>query len=81
MGSHSAISCEEETTGFRRPGLILCLDPGVAVPRGGDEFSLSLPTRIRQDFRQSLIVREKNFQRRGRPRRFPSLFAGYTHRF
>jgi hypothetical protein len=66
--------------GFRRPGFILYLDPGMAVQRGRDEFTLSLPIRIRQDFRQSLIDREKNFRGGGDLADF-LLFAGYTHRF
>jgi hypothetical protein len=66
--------------GFRRPGFSLYLDPGIAVQRGRDEFALSLPIRIHQDFRQSLIDREKH-SRGGGDLADYLLFAGYTHRF
>jgi hypothetical protein len=66
--------------GFRRPGFIFYLDPGVAVGRGRDEFTLSVPIRLHQDFRQSLIDRENNF-RGGGDLADLLIFAGYTHRF
>jgi hypothetical protein len=66
--------------GFRRPGSILYIDPGVALARGPDEFSLSVPIRLRQDFRQSLFDREHG-QRGGGDLADLLVFAGYTHRF
>jgi hypothetical protein len=66
--------------GFRRPGFIFYLDPGVAFGRGADEFSLSLPIRLRQDFRQSLFDREHGL-RGGGDLADLLVFAGYTHRF
>ncbi len=66
--------------GFRRPGFILYMDPGLAVGRGRDEFTLSVPIRLHQDFRQSLIDRENNF-RGGGDLADLLIFAGYTHRF
>jgi hypothetical protein len=66
--------------GFRRPGFILYLDPGLALRRGKGEFTLSVPIRLRQDFRQSLIDRERNLRGGGDLADF-LIFAGYTHRF
>lgn len=66
--------------GFRRPGFIFYLDPGVAVGRGRDELTLSVPIRLHQDFRRSLIDREKNL-RGGGDLADLLIFAGYTHRF
>jgi hypothetical protein len=66
--------------GFRRPGFIFYLDPGVALGRGADEFSLSVPIRLRQDFRQSLHDRA-NGKPGGGDLADLLVFAGYTHRF
>ena len=66
--------------GFRRPGFVFYLDPGVAMRRGADELTLSMPIRLRQDFRQSLIDRERN-SRGGGDLADLLVFAGYTHRF
>jgi hypothetical protein len=66
--------------GFRRPGFIFYLDPGLALARGRDEFTLSAPIRLRQDFRQSLIDRELRFAGGGDLADL-LVFAGYTHRF
>lgn len=66
--------------GFRRPGFIFYLDPGVAIRRGGDELTLSVPIRLWQDFRQSLIDRELNL-RGGGDLADVLVYAGYTHRF
>lgn len=68
------------SSGFRRPGFILYLDPGVALRRGRDEFAVSLPIRLRQDFRESLFDRELHFGGGGDLADL-LVFAGYTHRF
>ncbi len=66
--------------GFRRPGYTLFLDPGLALRRGRSEFTFSLPIRLHQDFRQSLIDRERNFRGGGDLADY-LLFAGYAWRF
>ena len=66
--------------GFRRPGFTLFLDPGMVIGRGRDEFDLSVPIRLHQDFRQGLIDREVNFVGGGDLADL-LIFAGYTHRF
>jgi hypothetical protein len=66
--------------GFRRPGFIFYLDHGVALGRGRDEFTLSAPIRLRQDFRQSLIDRQQGFHGGGDLADL-LVFPGYTHRF
>jgi hypothetical protein len=66
--------------GFRRPGFIFYLDPGVALRRGADELTLSVPLRLRQDFRQSLSDRRSNAVGGG-DLADVLVFAGYTRRF
>ena len=61
-------------------GFIFYLDPAVALERGPDEFTLSVPIRLRQDFRQSLFDREHGL-RGGGDLAGLLVFAGYTHRF
>jgi hypothetical protein len=66
--------------GFRRPGFIFYLDPGMALRRGADELALSVPLRLRQDFRQSLSDRRSNIVGGG-DLADVLVFAGYTRRF
>jgi hypothetical protein len=66
--------------GFRRPGFIFYLDPGASFRLGGDELTLGLPIRIRQDFRASLFDRERR-SNGGGDLADVLMFAGYTHRF
>jgi hypothetical protein len=65
---------------FRRPAWILYADPGLALTRGRNNFTLSVPINLHADFRQSLIDREI-----GRPGGGDLtkvlLFVGYTRRF
>jgi hypothetical protein len=65
--------------GFRRPGHTLYLDPGAAMRIGRQEFTLSVPIRIRQNFSRSLIDRERNLQGGGDLARY-LVFAGYSVR-
>ena len=66
--------------GFRRPGYTLYLDPGLAVRRGRGEFTLSLPLRLHQDFRESLVDRERHLRGGGDLAGY-LIFAGYSRRF
>jgi len=66
--------------GFRRPGYTLYLDPTVALRHGSNEFTLSIPIRLHQDFQQSMLDKQVNFRGGGDLANY-LLFAGYTHRF
>jgi len=66
--------------GFRRPGYTVYLDPGIAVRRGRDEFTFSLPIALQQDFRASLIDRQRGLPGGG-DLADHLIFAAYTHRF
>jgi hypothetical protein len=69
--------------GFRAPGSIIFLDPGLSIARGKGTFTASVPVRLRGTFKQNL-----NDQAGGPP---PSgdrgdlasylIFLGYAHRF
>ena len=63
--------------GFRRPGYTLFLDPGAAMAIHGQQFTLSIPIRLRQNFSRSLIDRERNLPGGGDLARY-LVFAGYT---
>ncbi len=65
---------------FRRPGFTLFLDPGLALRRGPDEFSLNLPVRLHQDFPQSLIDQQKSFPGGGDLADY-LVYASYSRRF
>src|SRR5213083_2485546 len=70
--------------GFRRPGHVVFLDPGVALARGRNTFSLSTPIRVSGSLADSAMVRPN-----GQPS--PSraagdlarmlIFVGYSRRF
>jgi hypothetical protein len=66
--------------GFRRPGYTLYLDPGLALGWGRDEFTVSFPISLSQDFRASLIDRERGLRGGGDLAEY-LIFAAYTHRF
>ncbi len=66
--------------GFRRPGHTLYLDPGGAMRVGKQEFTLSVPIRLRQNFSRSLIDRERSFKGGGDLADY-LVFAGYSVRF
>lgn len=66
--------------GFRRPGHTLYLDPGVAMRVGKQEFTISVPIRLKQNFSRSLIDRERGFTGGGDLADY-LVFAGYSVRF
>jgi len=66
--------------GFRRPGHTLYLDPGLAMRVRKQEFTLSVPIRLSQNFSRSLIDRERNFRGGGDLADY-LIFAGYSVRF
>src|SRR5437879_2776979 len=65
---------------FRRPGYSLYLDPGIALRRGDEEFVLSVPVRVHQDFQRSSIDQQRSFTGGGDLAEY-LIFLGYTHRF
>ena len=65
---------------FRRPGYSLYLDPGIALRRGDEEFMLSVPVRVHQDFQRSSIDQQRSFTGGGDLAEY-LIFVGYTHRF
>jgi hypothetical protein len=66
--------------GFRRPGHTLYLDPGAAMKVGKQEFTISIPIRLTQNFSRSLIDRERNFKGGGDLADY-LVFLGYSVRF
>jgi hypothetical protein len=66
--------------GFRRPGHTLYLDPGAAMKVGKQEFTISMPIRLTQNFSRSLIDRERNFKGGGDLADY-LVFLGYSVRF
>jgi len=66
--------------GFRRPGHTLYLDPGFAMKFRRDEFTVSVPVRVRQNFSRSLIDRSIGFKGGGDLADY-LIFAGYSRRF
>src|SRR2546428_127263 len=64
----------------RRPGYSLYLDPGIALRRGDEEFVLSVPVRVHQDFQRSSIDQQRSFTGGGDLAEY-LIFLGYTHRF
>ena len=68
------------SSGFRRPGYSLYLDPGVIVTRGRSTWSLNVPLRVHQDFRRSLVDIEKGSAGGGDLARY-LLLIGYSINF
>ena len=66
--------------GFRRPGHTLFLDAGSSARIGKQEFTVSVPIRIGQNFSRSLIDRERNLKGGGDLADY-LVFAGYSVRF
>ncbi len=66
--------------GFRRPGYSLYLEPGVTLAQRRGSFTLSVPVRVHQNFRRSLVDIELNKPGGGDLARYLVL-AGYSWRF
>lgn len=66
--------------GFRRPGYSLYLEPGVTLARRGSSFTLSVPLRVHQNFRRSLVDIQLNRAGGGDLARY-LILAGYSWRF
>jgi hypothetical protein len=68
------------SSGFRRPGYSLYLDPGIVVAAGRSTWSVNVPVRVHQDFQRSLADIERGSAGGGDLARY-LLLIGYTVRF
>ena len=68
------------SSGFRRPGYSLYLDPGVIVSAGRSTWSINVPVRIHQDFQKSIADMEQGSAGGGDLAK-DLLLIGYTVRF
>ncbi len=68
------------SSGFRRPGYSLYLDPGIVLTAGRSTWSVNVPVRVHQDFQRSLADIERGTAGGGDLARY-LLLVGYTVRF
>lgn len=68
------------SSGFRRPGYSLYLDPGIVVTARRGALSVNVPLRVHQDFQRSLADIERGSAGGGDLARY-LLLVGYTVRF
>jgi hypothetical protein len=66
--------------GFRRPGYVFYLDPGISLNRRRSTFTLNIPVRVYQDFKRSLVDIQLGKPGGGDFARF-LVFVGYSVRF
>ena len=66
--------------GFRRPGNVLSIDPGIAFNRNKISFNLNVPFAIRRDRPQSITDRQTE-EITGNPRNGDAAFADYVINF
>ena len=69
-----------KSDGFRRPVVIVYVEPGIGVTRGSDTFGITIPVRAYADFRPSLVDRQLGNSGGGDLAR-TLFFASYRHRF
>ena len=70
--------------GFRRPGHVVFLDPGVALARGRSTFTLSTPLRVSGSLADSAMVRPNGLPSPSRAAGDLArmlIFVGYSRRF
>ncbi|HMR42727.1 MAG TPA: transporter [Saprospiraceae bacterium] len=65
-----------DSNGFRRPGTVLSVDPGISYMKNNISFSLSVPFAIKRNRPQSLTDLETE-QMTGTPRNGDAAFADY----
>jgi hypothetical protein len=68
------------SSGFRRPGYSLYLDPGIVVTAKRSTWSINVPLRVHQDFQRSLADIERGSAGGGDLANY-LLLIGYTVRF
>jgi hypothetical protein len=67
--------------GFRQPGYVILVDPGVAVARGGETFTLSVPVRVRANRERNTLEWQSGRPGGGGDFAKALVFLGYSHRF
>ena len=68
------------SSGFRRPGFTLYIDPGVIISKGRSTWNINLPVRVHQNFERSLADIAQGTAGGGDLARY-LLLIGYTFRF
>ena len=68
------------SSGFRRPGYSLYLDPGIVVTARRSTWSVNVPVRVHQDFQRSLADIERGSAGGGDLAKY-LILIGYTIRF
>ena len=66
--------------GFRRPGSVLSIDPGIGLNKNNFSFNLNVPFAIRRERTQS-ITDIQTEQSTGTPRHGDAAFADYVINF
>ena len=81
----SAISADDRVgggdDGFRQPGYVIFVDPGVAVARGRETFTLSVPVRVRANRQRNTLEWQSGKPGGGGDFAKALVFLGYSHRF
>ena len=67
--------------GFRQPGYVIFVDPGVAVARGRETFTLSVPVRVRANRQRNTLEWQSGKPGGGGDFAKALVFLGYSHRF
>ena len=67
--------------GFRQPGYVIFADPGVAVTRGSEAFTLSVPVRLRANRLRNTLEWAGGKPGGGGDFAKVVVFLGYVHRF
>jgi hypothetical protein len=65
---------------IRRPGYVFYADPGLSLTRGRDNFTLSVPIRVRAN-RQRSVVEQPSATAPGGGFASFLIFAGYSRTF
>jgi hypothetical protein len=67
--------------GFRQPGYVILVDPGLAVARGQEAFTLSVPVRVHANRRRNTLEWRSGTPGGGGDFAKVLVFLGYSHRF
>src|SRR5437016_3646458 len=67
--------------GFRQPGYVIFVDPGVAVTRGREAFTLSVPVRVHANRQRNTLEWQSGKPGGGGDFAKALVFLGYSHRF
>jgi hypothetical protein len=67
--------------GFRQPGYVIFVDPGVAVARGREAFTLSVPVRVQANRLRNTLEWQGGKPGGGGDFAKAVVFLGYSHRF